>query len=149
MINFELDIDDYLEIHELNILNVSALIESDNISNDIKSLINFFNDEYKWDNMFNFDDVKLRLNNGHYMFVLYYDVNPIGYVFYEPIAENVFYLYNLYVTNKIKRPTYSPIWFVNKSIKLLPSSVSKIVCVSEEWHTAAQNVFKSNNFKEV
>jgi hypothetical protein len=149
MINFELDIDDYLEIHELNILNVSALIESDNISNDIKSLINFFNDEYKWDNMFNFDDVKLRLNDGHYMFILYYDVNPIGYVFYEPKADNVFYLYNLYVTNKIKRPAYSPMWFVNKSIKLLPPSVSKIICVSEEWHIAAQNIFKSNNFKEV
>jgi hypothetical protein len=149
MINFELNIDDYLEIYELNILNVSALIESDNISNDIKSLINFFNDEYIWNNMFTFDDVKARICNGQYMFILYYDVNPIGYVFYEPKDNNVFYLYNLYVTNKIKRPMYSPIWFVNKSIKLLPSSVSKIICVSDEWNTAAHNVFKSNNFKEV
>jgi hypothetical protein len=149
MINFELDTADYLEIYELNILNVSSLITSENISNDIKSLINFFNDEYTWDNMFTFDDVKCRLADGHYMFILYYDVNPIGYMFYEPKANNVFYLYNLYVTNKIKRPKYSPIWFVNKSIKLLPSSVSKVICVSDKWNTAAQNVFKSNNFKEV
>jgi hypothetical protein len=47
------------------------------------------------------------------------------YVFYEPKDNDVFYLYNLYDTNKIKRPPHSLIWSINKSIKLLPSSISK------------------------
>jgi len=144
MINFELDISNYNEIKELSILKYNEFL-----SDDIKKLIYFFNQEYKWDGMFTFDDVNIRMNNGHHLFILYYGNDCIGYIFYEPKHNNEFYLYNLYVTNKTKRPNYSAQWFVNKSISLLPKPISKISCISEDWHIAAQNIFKLNGFKPI
>jgi hypothetical protein len=142
MVNFELDIESYNEIKEFSILKYNELL-----SDDIKKLIYFFNEEYNWDGMFVFDDVRSRIKNGHHLFILYYGNECIGYVFYEPRYNNEFYLYNLYVTNKIKRPTYSAQWFVNKSIGMLPNPISKISCICEDWNSAAHNVFKLNGFK--
>ncbi len=141
MINFELDFSNYDELKELSILEYKDIL-----SDDIKKLISYFNSEYQWDGMFNFNDVEKRIKNGHHLYILYYGHECVGYVFFEPKENGEFYLYNLYVTNKIKRPGYSPVWFVNKSISLLPKSFSKITCVSEDWHTSAHNVFKLNGF---
>ena len=96
--------------------------------------------------MFDFDAVQTRVSNGHHLFILYSGYDAIGYVFYEPKENDEFYLYNLYVTNEIQRQSYAPSWFVNKTIKLLPKSFSKITCICEDWHTAAHNVFKKNGF---
>jgi len=112
MINFELNIIDYNEIKEFTILKYNELL-----SDDIKKLIYFFNEEYNWDGMFTAEDVKSRINNGHHLFILYYGHDAIGYVFYEPKENNDFYLYNLYVTNYYKRPNYSAQWFVNNQLK--------------------------------
>lgn len=141
MINFKLDIELYNEIKEFAILQYTEVL-----SDDIKKLIYFFNEEYTWDGMFAFDDVQNRINKGHYLFILYYGHNAIGYVFYEPKKNNEFHLYNLYVTNCYERPIYSPQWFVNKTIGLLPKPISKISCVCEDWHISAHNVFKTNGF---
>jgi hypothetical protein len=142
MINFELNIELYNEIKEFSILKYNELL-----SDDIKKLIYFFNEEYNWDGMFVFEDVQNRIDKGHHLFILYYGHKAIGYVFYEPKENNEFYLYNLYVTNCYERPNYSAQWFVNKSIGMLPTPISKITCICEDWHTAAHNVFKSNRFK--
>lgn len=143
MINFELNKSNYTELGLLSILKYN-----DVLSDDIKQLIYFFNKEYKWDGMFNFDDVQNRIINGHHLFILYCGHTAIGYVFYEPKEDNEFYLYNLYVTNCVQRPSYSAAWFVDNTIKLLPNVFSKITCVCEDWHTSAHNVFKSNGFKQ-
>jgi hypothetical protein len=147
MINFELNKSDYSVIKDLNIISVLNRHKLDVLSDDMKSLITFFNTEYNWDGMFNFDDVHDRISKGHYLFILYYGHIAIGYIFYEPKDNDEIYLYNLYVTNCKERPEYSPIWFVNKSISLLPIQFKKISCVCEDWNTAAHNVFKVNNFK--
>lgn len=146
MINFELDKSDYTLLKDLSIISVLNRHKLDTLSDDMNSLIEFFNTEYDWDGMFNFDDVQDRVSRGHHLFILYYDHTAIGYVFYEPKDNGELYLYNLYVTNCIERPDDSPIWFVNKSINLLPSQFTKISCVCEDWHTSAHNVFKSNGF---
>lgn len=146
MINFELNTSDFIGFKELNILSVMDSYTANILSDDIKTLIEYFNKEYMWDGMFNYNDVVDRLDKKHYLFILYYGHQPIGYIFYEPKSENEIYLYNLYVTNCIKRPSYSPIWFVNNTIKLLPKSFTKISCVCEDWHSSAHNVFKSNGF---
>lgn len=146
MINFELNNSEYFELKELSVLKVDDLDAS---LMEIQTLINYFNKEYQWDKMFNFDDVKNRIFTGHFMFILYYDNTAIGYVFYEPKENNQFYLYNLYVTNQIKRPVYSATWFVNHTIKLLPKTFSKIICVCDSWHDTAHNIFKNNGFKQL
>jgi len=145
MIKFELDIDNYNLIDELSILQYN----NDSLSDDIKKLITYFNLEYKWDSMFNFDDVVFRIKSGHLLFILYYGNISIGYVFFQPKNNSEFYLYNLYVTNKIKRPNYAAQWFVNKSISLLPNSTTKISCICEDWHKAAHTTFKNNGFNIV
>lgn len=147
MINFVLNSSDYTEISDLNIMFIFNINQVNTTSEDIEKLIHFFNEEYHWDDMFNFKDVQDRIENGHYLFLLYYNHKPIGYVFYEPKENDEFYLYNLYVTNRHKRPSFSPIWFVNKTIGLLPKSFKKVTCVCEDWHTSAHNVFKLNEFK--
>jgi len=146
MIKFKLQKSDYIENYDLSIISILNRHKLDILSNDIKLLISYFNKEYDWNDMFNFDDVQTRISKGHHLFILYYGHNPIGYVFYEPKENNEFYLYNLYVTNQIKRPSYSAIWFVNNSIKLLPNTFSTITCVCEDWHTAAHNTFEKNGF---
>lgn len=142
MINFELDGTTYNEFKELTVLEYS-----DSLSDDIKKLIYFFNEEYTWKDMFVFDDIRSRIDKGHRLFILYYGNKSIGYIFYEPKENDEFYLYNLYVTNCYERPSYSPIWFVNKTIGLLPKTFKKITCICEDWHNSAHNVFKQNGFK--
>jgi hypothetical protein len=149
MKSFKLDISDYNEIKDLSIVSIMNRYGADTLSDDIKLLIQYFNDEYVWEDMFDFNHVQTRISKGHHLFLLYYGEDVIGYVFFEPNDLNEFYLYNLYVTNKVKRPEHSAVWFVNKSIKLLPNSVLKIKCICEDWNYAAQNVFKSNKFKEI
>ena len=143
---FKLNISDYAEIKDLSIINVLNKQKCDILSDDIKFLIDSFNAEYKWDGMFDFNDVQNRISLGHYFFILYYGHNAIGYIFYEPKENDEFYLYNLYVTNCYERPSFSPQWFINKSINLLPKGFLKITCVCEDWHTAAHNVFTQNGF---
>lgn len=146
MIQFELNKSNYTELADLKVISVLNRYSLDTISLDVKTLIDYFNKEYRWDGMFNFDDVQTRISKGHHLFILYYGGNPIGYVFYEPKDNDEFYLYNLYVTNCIERPSYAAVWFVNKTIKLLPKSFSKINCICEDWHTAAHNTFEKNGF---
>jgi hypothetical protein len=145
MIKFELDINDYNLIEDLSILQY----KNDSQSDDIKKLITYFNSEYTWDKMFNFNDVTNRIKNNHLLFILYYGNKPIGYVFFEPITNSEFYLYNLYVTNKVYRPSYAPQWFVNRCITLLPKPFLKVSCKCEDWHVSAQNVFISNGFIKI
>ena len=146
MIKFELNKSNYSEIEDLSIITVLNRYQCDLLSDDIKKLIYFFNEEYSWDDMFTFDDVQTRISKGHHLFILYYGHKAIGYVFYEPKENDEFYLYNLYVTNCYERPSFSPQWFINKSINLLPKGFLKITCVCEDWHTAAHNVFTQNGF---
>jgi hypothetical protein len=145
MIKFELNINEYNAIDELSILQY----KDESLSDDISQLITYFNLEYTWDDMFKFDDVVNRIKSGHLLFILYYGNTSIGYVFFEPKSDTEFYLYNLYVTNKIKRPNYAAQWFVNKSISLLPKTTKKISCVCEDWHKAAHTTFKNNGFNIV
>jgi hypothetical protein len=139
---FELNINDYNLIEELTILQY----KNDLLSDDIKKLITYFNSEFKWDDMFNFNDVTNRIQNGHLLFILYYGNKAIGYIFFEPKSDTEFVLYNLYVTNKVKRPNYAAQWFINKCIKLLPNSTLKVSCMCEDWHHTAHNLFKINGF---
>jgi len=154
MVKFYLDRKDFnefdsdifgLRIQELN----DAFLLTMSESSDIDTLISYFNSEYKWDNMFEYEDVINRIDSNHILFILYYINEPIGYVFFEPKAKGEYYLYNLYVTKIIKRPENTPEWFVSKVISALPSDCKKITCYCEEWHKAAQNIFIKNNFNKI
>lgn len=153
MISYELNRRNYekidLKIDGLYIKRISGFTEGFFLEEDVKILINYFNEEYKWDDMFNVDDVRDRIYKKHSIYVLYLNKQPIGYFFIEPfVKEKSVYLYNLYVTNVIKRPNLSPVWFVNNSIPMIFHNdwCKKITCKCDDWNQAAQNVFIKNNF---
>ena len=53
MISFELDKSNYEEPKELSIIDISNRHKLDLLSDDVKKLIYFFNEEYSWDDMYN------------------------------------------------------------------------------------------------
>jgi hypothetical protein len=150
MYKFELDYKLHknlnLEISGLELIDLSDKELVLIYKKDLEFLIDSFNKRFIWDDMFNFEDVIGRIKNGIILFMLYYESKPIGYVFYESKQDGEYYLYNLFVKKSLDRPKLSPVWFVNKTISMLPNDCKKITCYCEEWHKSAQNVFLQNNF---
>jgi hypothetical protein len=149
MKKFELDINNFEEQPELHIIHLYNKTFLKSYTDTIELLIRYFNQEYKWDGMFNIDDVFNRINNGDNLFILYLNRNAIGYVWFKEMDKTTCYLYNLYVTNIVKRPEYSPIWFVNKACSHMLKYYKKIQCECEDWHSSAQNTFISNGFNPI
>ena len=146
MKKFELDSKNFKEEPELHIIHLYNKTFLESYIDTMELLIRYFNKEYKWDGMFNITDVYNRINNGDNLFILYLNRNVIGYVWFKEIDKDTCYLYNLYVTNIIKRPGYSPIWFVNRACSHMLKNYKKIKCECEDWHKSAQNTFVSNGF---
>jgi hypothetical protein len=149
MKKFELDSNDFIEEPELHIIHLYNKTFLDSYTDTMELLIRYFNQEYRWDNMFKISDVYNRIEEGDNLFILYLNRNAIGYVWFREMDKDTCFLYNLYVTNIIKRPKYSPIWFVNRACSHMLKHYKKIQCECEDWHSAAQNTFVSNGFIEI
>jgi hypothetical protein len=151
MKKFQLNRNNYIIEKKFHIerLELDNIIALQYYTPNIKTLINYFNEEYKWDGMFDINEVENRIKIGHILFILYYDKQPIGYVWFNEIDKDTCHLYNLYVTNIVKRPDYSPIWFVNKACSHMLKYYKKIQCECEDWHNSAQNTFISNGFTTI
>lgn len=115
----------------------------------MQTLIDYFNSEYKWDEMFSIDDVIKRLDDGHILFILFSKSNPLGYTFFKEIDSNTTFLYNFYVTKVLNRSKELPIKFTNVVCKEMFEKYDYIELECEEWNTAAQKVFESNYFKKI
>ena len=149
MKKFELNSNNFIEEPELHIIHLYDKIFLDSYTDTMELLIRYFNQEYKWDNMFKISDVYNRIQKGDNLFILYLNRNAIGYVWFREMDKDTCFLYNLYVTNIIKRPKYSPIWFVNRVCSHMLKHYKKIQCECEDWHSAAQNTFVSNGFIQI
>lgn len=132
------------------------LIKLDNVkefnnehSSTMQTLIDCFNSEYKWDDMFSVDDVVDRLNNGHTLFILWQNGNPMGYIFFKEIKEDVTFLYNFYVTKVYYRDKTLPIKFVNEVCRDMFKTYNHIELECEDWNTIAQRIFETNDFKRL
>ena len=146
MKKFELNSNNFIEEPELHIIHLYDKIFLDSYTDTMELLIRYFNQEYKWNNMFKISDVYNRIKKGDNLFILYLNRNAIGYIWFREVDNDTCFLYNLYVTNIIKRPKYSPIWFVNIACSHMLKHYKKIQCECEDWHSAAQNTFISNGF---
>ena len=151
MKKYQLNKENYIKEKQLHIerLELDNILALEYFTPNIQFLIDSFNKEYQWDDMFNIEEVKNRIVHGHTLFILYYDGKEIGYVWFREMDKDTCFLYNLYVTNIIKRPKYSPIWFVNRACSHMLKHYKKIQCECEDWHSAAQNTFVSNGFIEI
>ena len=146
MKKFELNSNNFIEEPELHIIHLYDKIFLDSYTDTMELLIRYFNQEYKCNNMFKISDVYNRIKKGDNLFILYLNRNAIGYIWFREVDNDTCFLYNLYVTNIIKRPKYSPIWFVNRACSHMLKHYKKIQCECEDWHSAAQNTFISNGF---
>jgi hypothetical protein len=150
MIKYTINKNDYTIEKKFYIerLELDNIIAFDYFEPHINILINFFNQEYKWDGMFNIDDVKKRIINGHIMFILYYDNCAIGYVWFKEINVNTCFGYNLYVTKKIDRPKYSAKWFYNEVTGIMLKEYYTIKVEIEDWNKVVFDLVESIGYKQ-
>ena len=133
-------------IERLELDNIIAL---DYFTPNIQFLIDLFNKEYQWDNMFNIDDVKNRITNGHILFILYYDTKPIGYVWFKELDKDTCFGYNLYVTKKVNRPKNSAYWFYNKVSCIMLEKYNTINVEIEDWNKVVFDLVESIGYNKI
>jgi hypothetical protein len=115
--------------------------------NSIKTLIDYFNKEYKWDVMFNVDDVYDRIKDGHGVFICYYKNYPIGYMWFKELDKDNCFTYNLYVTNIVERPKYTSYWFYNQTNKMILKKFKEIKMEIFEWNVSAIKIVHQSGAK--
>jgi hypothetical protein len=129
---------------------VNNISEFNDIAKDsMKQLIESFNQEYKWDGMFSYEDIIERLESNHNLFILFFNKHPIGYVFFKELDSTTTFLYNLYVSHKIDRDNSIPLLFVNIVCAEMFDVYDDIELECEDWNTAAQKLFESVSFKKI
>jgi hypothetical protein len=151
MKQYQLNRNDYIKQKEFHIerLELNNIIPLEYFTPTIQTLINYFNEEYKWNGMFDINEVKRRINNGHIMFILYYDKCAIGYVWFKKININTCFGYNLYVTKKIDRPINSPYWFYNKVSGIMLEQYDNINVEIEDWNKVVFKLVESIGYKKL
>lgn len=133
---------------QLSLIIISDIDVFSFYKNCIQTLIDYFNTEYKWDNMFNINDVEHRIKNGEKLFLLHYDNTPIGYVFFKHIDEQTCFGYNLYVTKVVKRPDNAAYWFYNKASGTMLNEYKSIKVEIEDWNEVVFYIVKSIGYTE-
>jgi hypothetical protein len=151
MQKYQLNKENYIKEKELHIerLEFDNIIALDYFTTNILFLIDSFNKEYQWDGMFDIDEVKNRINKGHILFILYYDKQPIGYVWFKELNETTCFGYNLYVTKQIERPKDSPKWFYNKVSGAMLEKYNTINVEIEDWNKVVFDLVENIGYKEM
>ena len=150
MIQYILNKKNYIKEKQLHIerLELDNVIALEYFTPNIQFLIDSFNKEYQWDDMFDIDEVKNRINKGHILFILYYDNQPIGYVWFKELDKNICFGYNLYVTKQIERPKYSSKWFYNKVSGIMLKEYDTIKVEIEDWNKVVFDLVESIGYKK-
>ena len=151
MKEYQLNKNDYIIKKQLHIerLELDNILAFEYFTLDIQTLINHFNKEYTWDRMFDIIEVENRISNGHILFILYYDIEPIGYVWFKGLDNTTCFGYNLYVTKQIDRPDNAPKWFYNKVSGIMLKNYKTIKVEIEDWNNVVFDLVKSIGYKEI
>ena len=151
MVQYQLNKEDYIVEKKLHIerLELDNIITLEYFTPNIQFLIDSFNKEYQWDGMFDIDEVKNRIKNGHTLFILYYDNQPIGYVWFKKLDNTTCFGYNLYVTKQIERPIDSPKWFYNKVSSIMLEKYNNINVEIEDWNKVVFDLVEGIGYKEI
>ena len=148
---YQLNKKDYIKEKELHIerLELDNIIALEYFTPNIEFLIDSFNKEYRWDGMFDINEVEHRIKSGHILFMLYYDNEPIGYVWFKELNETTCFGYNLYVTKQIERPKDSPKWFYNKVSGVMLEKYNTINVEIEDWNEIVFDLVESVGYKKI
>lgn len=131
--------------NEIDKLSLVLVQENNIIHNQkyIESLINDFNQKYKWDGMFDFYEANNRILNGHKMYLLFFDNQEIGYVWIKEITKDICFAYNLFVSKHINRPDDSPKWLLSTVYREQLKIYKEVQMEIEDWHTTTFNIVYS------
>lgn len=148
---YQLSRNEYIKEKQLTIerLEFENIIAFEYYEPQIISLINYFNIEYKWDGMFDIEEVKNRIVLGHILFILYYDSQPIGYVWFKELDDTTCFGYNLYVTKQIDRPSNTAKWFYNKVSAAMLDKHHTIKVEIEDWNNVVFDLVESIGYKKI
>jgi hypothetical protein len=151
MKHYQLTKSDYSIKKQLHIerLELDNILTLEYFTDNIQFLIDSFNKEHQWDDMFDIEEVKNRIENGHILFILYYDSHPIGYVWFKELEDTTCFGYNLYVTKQLHRPKDSAEWFYNKVSGTMLEKYDNIKVEIEDWNKVVFELVESIGYKEI
>ena len=151
MKKYQLNKENYIKEKQLHIerLELDNIITLEYFTPNIQFLIDSFNKEYRWDGMFDIEEVKNRINKGHILFILYYDKQPIGYVWFKELNDTTCFGYNLYVTKQIERPIDSAKWFYNKVSGIMLEKYNTIDVEIEDWNRVVFDLVENIGYKHI
>lgn len=110
----------------------------------IENCIEFFNNEIKWDGMFDLKEAKRRINNGDKIFTGYQNGMVFGYCWLTKIDKDYYKIYNVF-SRKTEQPrTYGATDMLYYVIKNHTKGV--IIAEVDEWNTKSINVFSKLGF---
>lgn len=146
---YELNRKDYIEEADLHIVHVYNKMWSETYKDSLQLLINYFNEEYKWNELFTINDVVNRIETGDNLFLLYNKNRVIGYVWFRELDKNTCFGYNLYVTKKIERPKHAPKWFYSKVSGIMLERYNTIKVEIEDWNKVVFDLVEGIGYKKV
>ena len=110
----------------------------------IKNCIEFFNQEIKWDGMFDLDEAKRRINNGDKFFTGYQNGMIFGYCWLTKLDTGHYKIYNVF-SRKTEQPrTYGATDMLYYVIKNHTKGI--VSAEVDEWNTKSINVFTKLGF---
>lgn len=146
MICYKLSPNDFDSLNiKCNIIKITKK-KFNKYKNIIEKLIFYFNDEIRWDKMFNILDVFNRLNNNNVMYILVNDDIFYGYVWFKDYKDGRL-LFNLFIRNKNIIKKYKGKEFVSDIIDRFEKN-KVIYCEVDEWNKKSINLFKRLGFKQ-
>lgn len=149
MRRFYLQKKNFIKIDDLTITHINNQYLLDEYSTLINQLINSFNLEYKWDDMFDINDVKKRIEQSNDLFLLHYGNNAIGYVFFKEIDDTTCFGYNLYITKLVNRPKNVSEWFYSETCERMFLKYNKIECEIENWNELVIKMVTKLGYDEI
>ena len=150
MKHYQLNKENYIEEPNLSIIHIYSKNWLESYKDSIELLIEYFNEEYTWDDMFTLEEAVNRiLINGDNLFLLFMNRTAIGYVWFKEIDSKTTFGYNLYVTKKIARPNHSAFWFYNKASGVMLKQYHTIKVEIEDWNKVVFDLVESIGYKEI
>ena len=110
------------------------VIKHTSIHKDIESVINLFNSEIEWDDMYSIDDCVERFNDGCFCFVLYQKQQPIGIHWYYDIRPNVFGFNAFISKNKKNQNRISQKFFDTMCNILYKEGYQTYIAYCDDWN---------------
>jgi hypothetical protein len=146
---YQLNKENYIKEKDLHIIHVYDKTWSESYKDTIELLINYFNEEYEWKDMFNLNGAVERIKAGENLFLLYVERRAIGYVWFRELNKDTCFGYNLFVTKKVDRPKYAAKWFYNNVSGLMLNNYQVIKVEIEDWNKRVIDLVENMGYKEV